>query len=78
MLIEELAYPGFRHAARLARAEVIGLELDDEGLCPAALEAACLRHGPQVLCLTTDAQNPTTARMSPERRCANCRNRPQI
>ncbi|MEN9408266.1 MAG: hypothetical protein RL216_240 [Pseudomonadota bacterium] len=68
VLTEELAYPGFRHAARLARAEVVGVETDGEGLIPEALEAACRRHGAQVLCLTTEAQNPTTARMTPERR----------
>lgn len=68
VLTEELAYPGFRHAARLARAEVVGVETDDQGLIPEALEAACRRHGAQVLCLTTEAQNPTTARLTPERR----------
>ncbi|MEZ5754430.1 MAG: PLP-dependent aminotransferase family protein [Paracoccaceae bacterium] len=68
VLTEELAYPGFRHAARLARAEVIGVETDDQGMIPEALEAACRRHGAQVLCLTTEAQNPTTARMTPDRR----------
>lgn len=68
VLIEELAYPGFRHAARLSRAEVHGVEIDQHGLRPDALEAACLRHGPQVLCLTTEAQNPTTVRMPGPRR----------
>ena len=68
VLTEELAYPGFRHAARLARAEVVGVETDDQGMIPEALEAACRRHGAQVLCLTTEAQNPTTARMGLERR----------
>lgn len=68
VLTEELAYPGFRHAARLARAEVVGVETDDEGMIPEALEAACRRHGAQVLCLTTEAQNPTTARMGAARR----------
>ena len=68
VLCEELAYPGFRHAARLARADVVGVETDAEGLIPEALEAACRRHGAQVLCLTTEAQNPTTARMGLERR----------
>lgn len=68
VLCEELAYPGFRHAARLARADVVGVETDAEGLVPEALEAACRRHGAQVLCLTTEAQNPTTARMGLERR----------
>lgn len=68
VLTEDLSYPGFRYAARLARAEVVGLEMDAEGILPDALEAACRRHRPQVLCLTPDTQNPTTARMSLTRR----------
>ncbi|MCE6961960.1 PLP-dependent aminotransferase family protein [Cereibacter sphaeroides] len=68
VLTEELAYPGFRHAARLARAEVVGVELDQHGLRPDALESCCRRHGPQVLCVTTEAQNPTAARMPEARR----------
>ncbi|MDN5787717.1 PLP-dependent aminotransferase family protein [Pseudorhodobacter sp.] len=68
VLIEDLAYAGFRHAARLSRAEVLGLEIDGEGLRPDALEAACRRHSPQVLCLTTEAQNPTTVLMPEPRR----------
>jgi DNA-binding transcriptional MocR family regulator len=68
VLIEDLAYPGFRYAARAARAEVVPVEIDEQGIVPAALEAACRRHGAQVLCLTTEAQNPTTGRMPVERR----------
>ncbi len=68
VLIEDLAYPGFRHSARLARAEVVGVELDQHGLRPDALEAACRRYGPQILCMTTEAQNPTTVRMPEARR----------
>ncbi len=68
VLTEDLSYPGFRYAARLARAEVVGVEMDEEGMRPDALEAACRKHGPQVLCLTPDTQNPTTARMSLARR----------
>jgi DNA-binding transcriptional MocR family regulator len=68
VLTEDLGYPGFRYAARLARAEVVGVELDHEGIRPDSLEAACRRYGPQVLFLTPETQNPTTARMSPERR----------
>lgn len=68
ILTEELAYPGFRHAARLARAEVVGVETDAEGMLPEALEAACRRHGAQILCLTSEAHNPTTARMGLDRR----------
>lgn len=68
VLTEDLSYPGFRYAARMARAEVVGVEMDEEGIRPDALEAACRRHGPQVLCLTPDTQNPTTARMGAARR----------
>jgi DNA-binding transcriptional MocR family regulator len=68
VLIEDLAYPGFRYAARAARAEVMPVEIDEYGIVPAALEAACRRHGAQVLCLTTEAQNPTTGRMPIARR----------
>ncbi|WP_309666079.1 PLP-dependent aminotransferase family protein [Tabrizicola sp.] len=68
VLIEELAYPGFRYAARAARADVVPVEIDDEGILPEALEAACRRHGAQVLCLTTEAQNPTTGCMPVKRR----------
>lgn len=68
VLLEELAYPGFRYAARSARAEVVGIELDDYGILPDSLEAACRRHSAQILCLTTEAQNPTTGRMPLERR----------
>lgn len=68
ILTEDLAYPGIRHAARLARAEVVGIELDHEGMVPDALEAACRRHGAQILVLTPEAQNPTASRMSASRR----------
>jgi DNA-binding transcriptional MocR family regulator len=68
VLIEDLAYAGFRHAAKLARADLVGVETDAEGLCPDALETACRRHAPQILCVTTEAQNPTTARMPEDRR----------
>lgn len=68
VLTEDLAYPGFRYAARLARADVVGIEMDAEGMLPEALEAACRRHAPQLLFLTPEAQNPTTARMGLERR----------
>lgn len=70
VLIEDLAYPGFRYAARAARAEVVPVEIDEEGIIPEALEAACRRHGVQVLCLTSEAQNPTARRMPVHRRQA--------
>ncbi len=68
VVTEDLCYPGFARAARLSRADVVGVELDSEGMKPDALDAACRRHGPQILCLTPEAQNPTAARMSRARR----------
>ncbi len=70
VLAEELAYPGIRHAGRLNRAEVLGIETDADGMKAEAFEAACRRYRPQLVCLTTEAQNPTTARMGLERRAA--------
>ena len=40
VLGEDLAYPGFRHAARLARAEMVPVALDGEGMRADALDAA--------------------------------------
>ena len=40
VLVEELAYPGFRRAAELLRADVIPVAMDEHGLIPEALEAA--------------------------------------
>jgi DNA-binding transcriptional MocR family regulator len=68
VLAEALAFPGFRHAARLQRADVVPIALDGEGMRPDALDAACRRHGGRVVCITTEAQNPTAARMSAGRR----------
>ncbi|MCY1127936.1 PLP-dependent aminotransferase family protein [Frigidibacter sp. RF13] len=65
---EELAYAGFRRAARLNRAEVVPVQLDEEGMVPEALDAACRRYGGRIVCITPEAQNPTTARMSLARR----------
>jgi DNA-binding transcriptional MocR family regulator len=69
VLLEDLAYPGIRHAAVQARAEPVGVEMDQQGMRPDALEAACRRTpGAQIVCLTPQAQNPTAVCMGTERR----------
>jgi DNA-binding transcriptional MocR family regulator len=65
---EELTYPGFRHAIRLNRGEVVPIAMDDFGMRADALDAACRKTGGRVVCLTPEAQNPTAVRMPPERR----------
>jgi DNA-binding transcriptional MocR family regulator len=62
ILTEELAYPGVRHAARLLRAQLIGVEMDDEGIRPDRLEEALRLHGGQVLLLAAEVHSPTTIR----------------
>lgn len=67
---EELAYVGFRLAARLNRAEVVPVALDGQGMVPEALDQVCRRYGGRIVCLTPDAQNPTAGTMDLERRTA--------
>ena len=59
ILIEELAYPGFRRAAELLRAEVVPVAMDDQGVIPAALEEAAQRHNAQIFCTSPEVHNPT-------------------
>ncbi len=68
VLVEALAYPGIRHAARLCRGEVVPVEMDEEGMLPDALDRATRQSGARVVCLTPSAQNPTVARMGFDRR----------
>jgi len=62
ILTEELAYPGVRHAARLLRAQLIGVEMDGDGLRPDRLEEALRKHGGQVLLTSAESHSPTTIR----------------
>lgn len=68
ILTEALCYPGVRHAARLLRAQVIGVEMDHEGLRPDHLEDTLRRHGCQVLLTAAEVHSPTTIRTSLARR----------
>jgi DNA-binding transcriptional MocR family regulator len=68
VLIEELAYPGFRRAAELLRAEVVPVAMDEHGLIPEALERAARGCDAQVLCTSPEAHNPTATNTPIERR----------
>ena len=68
IMTEELAYPGWRHAARLLRAEIVGIEMDDEGIRPDRFEEALRKHGGQVLITAAEVQSPTTTRTTLARR----------
>ena len=68
ILCEGLSYPGMLGNARQLKNQVVGLPMDEEGLIPAALDAACRQRRAKLLYLTPTLQNPTTAIMSLARR----------
>ncbi len=59
VLVEELAYPGFRRAAELLRADVVPVAMDKDGLIPEAVEQAARTCDAQILCTAPEIHNPT-------------------
>lgn len=66
--VDELSYGGFRSAAMMSRAQVVGVPWDDEGPDPAALELLIKTHGVQVFCTSAEVNNPTVQSTSTARR----------
>ncbi|WP_028225596.1 aminotransferase-like domain-containing protein [Paraburkholderia ferrariae] len=67
---EALSYPGIVALARQLRLNLVGIEIDDEGIVPAALERACQLLAPRALFCVPTLHNPTTATLSEARRVA--------
>ncbi|QBF31711.1 PLP-dependent aminotransferase family protein [Thalassococcus sp. S3] len=59
LLVEDLSYAGFRRAAELMRADVVGVAMDEHGVRPEALDQAARQSGAQVFCTSPEVQNPT-------------------
>jgi DNA-binding transcriptional MocR family regulator len=60
VFVEELAYPGFRRAAELVRADVVSVACDRDGIIPEALAEAAERHPEaQILCTSPEVHSPT-------------------
>ncbi len=70
ILVEKLTYPGLISLARQKQLSIKGVDMDEEGVLPEALDAACRQHQARFIYLTPTLQNPTTATMSLERRHA--------
>lgn len=71
LLAAELTYPGLRALAQSLGLEVRGVEMDDEGILPDALEAACTKTPvPEALYFVPTLQNPVGGTLSPDRRDA--------
>jgi DNA-binding transcriptional MocR family regulator len=59
LLVEDLSYAGFRRAAELLRAKVVGVGMDENGIRPDSLELAIRKTGATVLCTSPEVHNPT-------------------
>ncbi|MEN3953571.1 PLP-dependent aminotransferase family protein [Iodidimonas sp. SYSU 1G8] len=68
VLTEDLTYPGFRGLAALLGLRLQGVAMDEHGLRPDALDAACKTANARLLYLMPSLQNPTTASMPEHRR----------
>lgn len=64
---DALTYPGVLAAAQAIGLRLHGLPMDDEGLCPDALDALARRGGLGSVFLMPAVQNPTGRRMGAER-----------
>jgi len=67
---EALAYPGLRALAAFAGVQLHPIAMDDDGMDPDALAAACRMHRPTAVCVNPTLHNPTTVTMSLARRQA--------
>lgn len=67
LLVGKLTYPAIVALGRSLHLELHGVAMDDDGLVPEALEAACRAHKPRALYCMPNLQNPTT-RLMPEAR----------
>ncbi|MBM3539733.1 MAG: PLP-dependent aminotransferase family protein, partial [Alphaproteobacteria bacterium] len=68
ILTEQLTFYGMKSIATLLGLRLHGVAMDEYGLLPEALEAACRQVSPKALYCTPTLQNPTTALMPAERR----------
>ena len=68
VVVESLSYPPARETFRAAGAEVLAVDLDEQGLRVDALEQLCRRRKVRAIYLTPHHQLPTTVLLKPERR----------
>lgn len=68
VLAEQLTFYGMKSVAGLLSLRLSGVAMDEYGLIPEALEAACRQTSPKALYCIPTLQNPTAAIMPAERR----------
>ncbi|WP_342618035.1 PLP-dependent aminotransferase family protein [Rhodoferax sp. GW822-FHT02A01] len=67
---ETLSYPGLQALARLMRLQLVGVEMDEEGMLPQALEHAARNITGKLVYCSPSLHNPTNSTMSLQRRQA--------
>lgn len=65
---EEFTDPKMKSVASYLDRKLIGVEMDEDGMVPASLDALCKRQPIAAIYVTTRAQNPTNATLPLERR----------
>ena len=70
ILADALTYPGMKALASLMQLRLHGLAMDEEGVIPDALEAACRQGGARAYYCLSTLHNPTTATLPEARRRA--------
>jgi DNA-binding transcriptional MocR family regulator len=68
IVTEPALYPGLRAAAQQLGRRVVSVQVDEAGMLPAALEAACHEHNARLVYLNPTLQNPTALTMPAQRR----------
>ncbi|WP_321447425.1 PLP-dependent aminotransferase family protein [uncultured Cohaesibacter sp.] len=70
VVVEDYTYPVVRLACEMLHLDVVTVESDEEGICPASLDALCEDEGVRMLFTMPNVQNPTSVTMSVKRRHA--------
>ncbi|PSV28566.1 MULTISPECIES: PLP-dependent aminotransferase family protein [unclassified Photobacterium] len=68
--VEALTYPGIMAIAQAAGRHVVGVKLDEQGMCPDDLQQVITQHQPKLVIVVPSHQNPTGITMPPIRRDA--------
>ncbi|KLN60114.1 hypothetical protein WH96_13050 [Kiloniella spongiae] len=68
VLVEKFTFPGMKAIARQLRLKLVGIECDQDGMRPAALEKALDTSGAKVLVINPNINNPTGFTTSSQRR----------
>jgi DNA-binding transcriptional MocR family regulator len=68
----KITYPGVRSICAKLGLQLIGVDMDSDGVIPKAIEEAIRRHAPKAIYLNPTLQNPMTITIPERRRAAIC------